>query len=45
MLFGPFWFLLEKALSRKMTQREILGWGVVVFLMLVGFATALADTL
>jgi hypothetical protein len=45
MLFGPLWFLLERELSRKMTHREVFGSGVVVFLMLVGFAMALANVL
>lgn len=45
MLFGLLWPVLEKELSRKMTQREVIGWGVVVFLMFIGFALAVADFL
>jgi len=45
MLFGPLWPVLEKELSRKMSKREVIGCGVVVFLMFVGFALAVADVL
>jgi uncharacterized membrane protein len=45
MLFGPLWLVLEKDLSRKMSQRELIDWGVVVFLMFIGLALSVSDVL